>query len=157
MHLDTCVAQSLKAAATHFGIRILDRREHPLNPGSNYGVRAWSCASLVRTRLKIDIQRRTASALAGLLNSQNFRVLQTVVCVEVAANYVTFGINDDSSHRRIGCSKTDPFARKLKRASHELLVLCVHFQFVFESLVMEALAFKAATIRPIGGASAQHE
>ena len=75
---DSGFAQTLKPLPTHQRVGILHARDHARDSGRDDSIGTWRGASLMRTRLEVDVERRAACPLAGLLQRQDFGVLDAV-------------------------------------------------------------------------------
>ena len=73
-----------------------------MNPSGNQSVRARRRAALMRMRLEIDIERALAGFVTGLLEGENFSVLQTIVRVNAGACDVSMRVDDDRTDMGIG-------------------------------------------------------
>ena len=73
----------------------------------------------MRARLKIDVESRAARSFSGLLQSENFRVLQTVDRCASLRRTMAFAINNDRAHARIRRSQPHALPRQLERAAEK--------------------------------------
>jgi hypothetical protein len=71
-------------------------------PDGNQSFSARRRAALMRMRLKIDIEGAFAGFVTGLLEGENFSVLQTIVRVNAGACDVSMRIDDNRTDIRIG-------------------------------------------------------
>src|SRR5436190_3717422 len=77
-----------EAFAAHFGIGIFHCADDAANSGGDDGVSARRGASLMRTRLEIDVESATSGAFPGLFKSYDFGVLYPFVCVRAFAGFL---------------------------------------------------------------------
>ena len=76
----------------------------------------------MRTRLQIDIERRSPRLLAGLLNRQNLGVFDACIGMAAVPYSHAAGVDQHCAHIRIGRSQSDARPRQVKRLAEELLV-----------------------------------
>ena len=71
-------------------IGILHAGDHAANAGGDDGVGAGPGAALMRARFEVDVKSCAAGFVAGLLQRQNFGVLDAVKSVRAFADHLAF-------------------------------------------------------------------
>src|SRR5207253_10295897 len=114
--------QAGEATAAHHRIGILNTGDNAANPGFNDRFRARRSATLMRTGLEIEVQDRAPSFVAALLESDDFRVFDSIIGVRAAPNYISSRIDDHSANVGVGRCQADSHACQLKSTAKKRLI-----------------------------------
>ena len=121
-HVNARRAHLLKASPTDFGIGIGHGSDHATNSGGDQSVGARGRAALVRVGLEIDVERASASLVAGPFEGDHFSVLHAIVGVNTRAHDAALRVDDHCANIRIGRRQSDALPREVERAVQEFLV-----------------------------------
>ncbi len=83
-------------------IGILHASHHATNAGRDDGVGARPGAALMRARFEIDVENSAAGLFSGLLERENFGVLDAVKGMRALADDLARAIHDHGAHAWVG-------------------------------------------------------
>src|SRR5579863_2857675 len=101
-NVDTGSAKLGKPLTADQRIRVLHGSDHAGDSGGNDGIGARWGASLMRTRLQVDIESRATRSFASLLDGKDLGMFHAIVGVATASDNGAVSVHDDSANIWIG-------------------------------------------------------